>query len=438
MKINEIKKSLFAAIESVCRTPSDVVIDPERDFTRSRKLSLSAVVRCILSMDAKNLECELMDILGRSPDTATPSAFIQQRSKIRPEAFKSIMDEFNKRCRGFLKDEDLRILAVDGSDIQIPTNPDDTDTFFPGHKGQKAYNLLHLNAMYDLNNRVYTDAAFDRNEHAAFVKMVDGSRIPKALVIADRGYESFNDMAHVQEKGWFFLIRVKDGNRNCIKAGLDIPDDEEFDIPLELNITGKQTNKTKEMIKDCNRYHYVSHSKKFDYFHEQCGGNDPEEFYLLRFRAVRIRINDGLCETLLTNLPAERYAPEDLKRLYGSRWGIETSFRSLKYTTGLLHLHSKKVMCIKQEIFAKIIMYNFTEMVTSHVIIKSRKSGKYIYKANFTIATHMCKLFFRNNAASPEVEEIIAKKTVPIRPGRARPRDIRPTRTFICFCYRVA
>lgn len=41
--------------------------------------------------------------------------------------------------------------------------------------------------------------------------MVDRSNIPKVLVIADRGYESFNSMAHIQEKGWLFLIRVKDG-----------------------------------------------------------------------------------------------------------------------------------------------------------------------------------------------------------------------------------
>ena len=36
--------------------------------------------------------------------------------------------------------------------------------------------------------------------------MVDRSEIPKALVIADRGYESYNDMAHIQEKDGFFLF----------------------------------------------------------------------------------------------------------------------------------------------------------------------------------------------------------------------------------------
>ncbi|MBE6018134.1 MAG: transposase [Lachnospiraceae bacterium] len=83
-----------------------------------------------------------------------------------------------------------------------------------------------------------------------------------------------------------------------------------------------------------------------------------------------VQRNDDLYETLLTNLPEDAYPPDRLRGLYNQRWGIETSFRSLKYTTGLLHLHSKKVACIKQEIYAKVIMYNFTEMVTSLLFLE--------------------------------------------------------------------
>ena len=61
------------------------------------------------------------------------------------------------------------------------------------------------------------------NEHSALQEMVDRSDISKALVVADRGYESYNNMAHIQEKGWYFLIRIKDG-KNGIKQGLDLPD----------------------------------------------------------------------------------------------------------------------------------------------------------------------------------------------------------------------
>ena len=43
----------------------------------------------------------------------------------------------------------------------------------------------------------------------------------------------------------------------------------------------------------------------------------------------------------------------DIKRLYAMRWGIETSFRNLKHTLGLLHLHAKKVEFVLQEITSK-------------------------------------------------------------------------------------
>ena len=400
-------------------SPMDIAVDPDRHFTRNRKLPLFEVIRCIVVMGGNSIKQELLDILGYSPNTATSSAFIQQREKLKPEALKMVMDAFNGRCSKYWKEEDFRVLAVDGSDIQIPTNPEDVETFFPGSNGKSPYNLLHLNAMYDLNNRNYADITFGRNEHAAFVKMVDGSNIEKALVIADRGYESFNNMAHVQEKGWFFLIRIKDGN-NGIKSGFKLPSDDEYDVSIELNLTRKQTKAVKELFKDQNRYRHVPHTAIFDYLPAKSRKHDPDVFYLLKFRIVRLRINDALYETLLTNLPGDEYPPDKLKRLYNKRWGIETSFRSLKYTTGLLHLHSKKVACIKQEIYAKVMR------------------RKYTYRANFSIATHMCRMFLRNNASPPEVEAIIVRETVPVRPGRARPRFMKNTRTYICFSYKVA
>jgi hypothetical protein len=45
------------------------------------------------------------------------------------------------------------------------------------------------------------------------------------LLIADRGYEGFNLMAHIQEKRWKFLIRIQDVlHSRGIAAGLCLPD----------------------------------------------------------------------------------------------------------------------------------------------------------------------------------------------------------------------
>ena len=122
--------------------------------------------------------------------------------------------------------------------------------------------------------------------------------------------------------------------------------------------------------------------------------------------------------------------------MYESRWGIETSFRDLKYTMGMLNFHSKKVECIQQEIYAHLTMYNFAEMITSHVVIK-KKQRKYTYKANFSVAAHMCKKFYRGITSPPDLETIISRNLVPIRPDRHRER-YQSARIFRGFLYRVA
>ena len=98
----------------------------------------------------------------------------------------------------------------------------------------------------------------------------------------------------------------------------------------------------------------------------------------MNFRIVRFPISEDIYETVVTNLDEDRYPAIEIKKLYASRWGIETSFRDLKYTVGLLNFHSKKVMCILQEIYAHMIMYNFAEMITSHVAIEKKAKKVYI------------------------------------------------------------
>ena len=140
--------------------------------------------------------------------------------------------------------------------------------------------------------------------------------------------------------------------------------------------------------------------------------------------------------TVITNLDADKYPPGKLKELYASRWGIETSFRDLKYTVGLLKYHSKKTACIRQEIFARLTLYNFVEVITSHVAI-SKKQRKYTYKCNFSVATHVCRLFLRGLTSPPYVESAIAKSLIPIRPNRKRNRFVLGE-VLQRFFYRVA
>ena len=427
----------MSEIKNVANEPHNYCTNPDTDFTRNRKLSMEKMLQGIIGMESKSLTNELLDLFQASAETPTTSAFIQQRNKINPKAFETIFKNFSKNLMNVFHN-DMPIFAVDGSDIQIPTNPADTDSYIAGTNGHKGYNLLHINALYDLNKHIYSDViiqkARERNEHKAFQALVDYSDIKQALVIADRGYESFNSMAHIQEKGWFFLIRVKDSSG--IKQGLELPETECFDVDISLKLTRKKTNEVKELLKDKNHYRMVSSTQPFDYLPLKNKKTEPTQFYELNFRIVRFPISEDTYETVVTNLDKAKYPSAELKKLYASRWGIETSFRDLKYTIGLLNFHTKKVMCILQEIYAHMIMYNFAEMITSHVVIE-KKQRKHTYKANFSVAAHICRLFYRGKTTSPNLEAIIAKNLIPIRPDRHRERNVK-AKIFQGFLYRVA
>lgn len=382
---------------------------------------------------------EIMDFFGLDPSAGTSSAFIQRRSAILPEAFESLFHDFsrsvdeNKLYRG------LRLLAVDGSDLQIAVNPKDPDSYYPGVNGQRAYNLLHINAMYDLHQHIYVDALVQKSrkadESAALTAMVDRSAIESALLLADRGYESYNNLAHIQEKGWNFLIRIKDGTAG-IASGLALPATDEFDVPFHLKLTNKQSNEIKELLKDKNHYRHIKNAIRFDYLPRTSRKYDPAVFFELHFRIVRFPISDTACETIITNLDASAFPLHDIKRLYAMRWGIETSFRNLKHTLGLLHLHAKKVEFVLQEIFAKLTMYNFCELITQSVVIRQAQKT-HTYKVNFSDAVHICRQFFLGDVPPPILEAMLMRYISPIRLGRKDTRKLTQ-KSSASFTYRVA
>ena len=439
-QIQVVKEHLNSAITKVCETSWMFAKNPARNFTRERKLPLRKVISVLLCMEGGSLTGELLRYFGCSQDTASSSAFIQQRQKINEFAFPSLFDLFVRNTDKDRLYKGYRLLAADGSDIQIPADPKHTDSYFPGANGQAPYSILHLDAVYDLLQHTYIDAAVcgrrDWNEKGVLCNMVDRSSIVKALIIADRGYESYNLMAHIQEKGWKYLIRIKDIHSSGIAAGLDLPDRDEFDVWFHFHFTKRQTAEAKQLLNDKQKYKLLPTTTAFDYLPASSRKHDPLSLYYLPFRVVRFKISNSSYETVITNLDETDFPPDELKRLYSMRWGIETSFRELKYTVGLLHFHAKKVENITQEIFARLIMYNFAELITSHVVIQ-KTNRKHPYKANFSVAVHVCRQFLLGNISPPDVEATISRNVSVTRAGRSNPRKM-VVKHAVSFLYRVA
>lgn len=409
--------------------------NPKKDFTRKRKLDFKEMLRILLSMGGNSLKLELLDYFSYDLETATTAAFVQQREKLLPEAFQFLFHEFTKISLPSRTHNGYRLLAVDGSDLCIAHNPKDFENYFPNGPKAKGFNLLHLNAMYDLCSRVYVDALVQpgrkSQERQALIDMVERSDInEKTIVIADRGYESYNAFEHIQQKGWNYIVRIKDIKSNGISSGLFIPEEDSFDQEYNFLMTRRQT---KEIKAHPEKYKFMPSCQNFDYLPIGDKGTYP-----VHFRIVRFPISENQFEVLITNLSEKEFPIEKLKELYHMRWGIETSFRELKYAIGLTNFHSKKVAYITQEIFARLTMYNFCEIITLHVIIH-QKITKHIYQVNFTVAISICLKYFkwRGHIPPPNVEALIQKNILPIRNGRKDPRKVK-SKSLVSFLYRVA
>ena len=86
----------------------------------------------------------------------------------------------------------------------------------------------------------------------------------------------------------------------------------------------------------------------------------------LNIRLVCIKLENGSYEYLATNLSNNSFPADKLKIVYRMRWGIETSFRFLKVTLGAEHFHSRKRELVIQEVWSRMILYNFCMEITNH------------------------------------------------------------------------
>lgn len=431
-----VKEKMMSIIADMASRKEEFVKNPEKDFTRNRKLSFEETINFMLSMGGGSLNKELMEHFNYDPNVATSSAFVQQRDKLLTKTFKFLLQEFTHSFADFNVYQGYRLIAVDGSDLLIPHNPSHKQTYFQSTPNSKGFNLLHLNVMYDLCNKVYIDACIQpgRNKYEikALNDMVDESALKdeKVIIIADRGYESYNTFAHIEQKGWKFLIRVKDVESKSVVSSLGLPKTGEFDQQLTRILTRKQTKAIKSRP---DIYKFMPNNSNFDYLESV-----DQLYYPMSFRVVRVKIAESTYQTFITNLEPEDFGMEQIRELYRMRWGVETSFRELKHTLGLANLHSKKMECIIQEVFARMVMYNFCEIITLHVVVQ-QKSRKHDYQVNFSMAMSICRHFFKTfeKAHPPDIEVLIQKYILPIRRDRTYPRKIK-FRTFVSFNYRLA
>lgn len=430
--LSDLKQALDSCISGMDSIHWMFCRNPESDFSRDRKISFEDYCNFMIQLQSKSLPNEVMDYFGHTNSCPTASAFVQQKYKFMHEGWDYLFQLFVAETGSFQNNtyRGYRLLACDGSDINTARNPDDEETYI--HQGETGYNAIHVNALYDLMNHTYCDFLVQgkkkQHERSALNAMADryDSRA-ETIIIADRGYESFNVFAHMLHNGLKFVIRIKDISSNGILSAYDLPD-AEFDSYIQTTLTRRHT---KETIQNPDTYTILPAYTDFDYLDDSC------QFYEIGFRIVRFLTEEGKYVCVATNLPEDEFPLEEIRRLYKMRWGEETSFRELKYTVGLVNWHSRKKEGILQELAARMILYNFCEIATNHAAVRTAKNTKHAYKINFATAVNICRSYLKDGGDEAEIMLLIQRHLTPVRPGRKYHRKLRPKRNRD-FTYRAA
>ncbi len=421
-----IKKKLCDVINRVAETYR------KEQSLRKSKLSIRDTIQMIIGAEGGSLAKEL----HRAGYDVSASALTQRRARIPANVFRDIFMGFNEECVDSETFHGFRLLAVDGTAVSIPRNPK-SDSFVVHSGVPNGYNQLHMTPLYDILNKVYLEAVIQpepqKDEIGALIELVRRNTFKeKTLIIGDRGFESYNLLAHLTEKeNLDFLIRIKN-NRSAMREVARLP-------MLELDTVIRFTVSTTQTKEDKQKKHIFLQVPKNSKEGSKTrrGRWDFPSPYPMCLRIVRFQLDSGVFETIATSLP-NTFTLEDIRELYHLRWGVESSFRDLKYTMGLVNLHGKSDCFAEQEMYAAMTMFNFTSRIASEAVIRQPEEGIYAYHVNFKMAAALCREYFRTEGADyAKLLEEIGWHTVPVRPDRQNKRNLK-AKGFVGFTYRVS
>lgn len=353
------------------------VQEPQRYFTRKRKMPLRAVFAYMLTSGSQPLQITLNNFYDSGDDQIGKSGFIKRLALLTPDAFQQFFYCFTRllialnplvTIHGFIA------AAIDGSDFNLPTNPSSVSTYYRNGTA-KGFNMTHANVLYDCLNHRILDAVIapkdQANEREAYIELLTHyAERNRLIVLSDRGYESWAvvawNLTHLQ----LFVCRAKDIFSNGILSsfGLDqfLNPNGTLDVMIRVTITanrkGKSTKRTVQQISNHEYdigYRFVSTKKYSEICNEIADINDTAEEIVLEFRVVRFQTTENQYATVITNLPLDPFTLDDIKELYHHRWMEEEGFKAVKHFIGSVYLHHISDDYWRHEVWAKFTEFNY-------------------------------------------------------------------------------
>jgi hypothetical protein len=381
----------------------------EKHFSRKRKLPFVSLVCFMLGAVKRSIQKELTDFIRQHTDhkTVSKSAFCQQRTKLKPEAFielnQVLIDEFYTDNE-YKTLDGMRVLAIDGSTLELPRSKETIEEFGVNNQ-QNMVPMSRISTLYDPLNDLILDsepASFKTGELSMAVRLLENAK-ENDLVLFDRGYPARWFFFFMFSKKINYVARVQRNFGNDVE---DFFKSNDIERVIEVNELPKDTkNKINEF------------SMKFQPF---------------KFRVVKVILDSGEIEVLATSLlDKEKYQIPFLKETYWLRWGIEVNYYHLKNHIELANFSGYSIQSIKQDFFANMLISNIQTLLIRDAQMEldiKKDNCKYNYKINKNLSLgflkdRIVKIFSEGKPNYfEEIKQLFQIEAVPIRKGRKNPR----------------
>lgn len=401
----------------------------KNNFTRECLLKFSVITACMINLVKKTTQVSLDEFCNDIDiSRVTKQAFSKARKKL---SFDTFILMNNKLLEEFYTDsniktwEGFRLIAVDGSDIQLPQNEELKEKFDMA-SNQTGYTLAmaKISYAYDVLNFITLNATIDRlhtGERDLAVKHIEGIKklkqdLTKDLYLYDRGYPSLGLLFYHDFEKKDYVIRCTSSLlfRDFKKAF----DEGKTDIIIRLYACEGSKDQIKELKK---RIPLLNRKEAY-----------------IDVRMVVVTLSTGEKEVLLTSLVNETVYPLTIfKDLYHKRWGAEENYKWHKGTLQLENFSGQTELGVLQEFYASVLTANMSSILIEEAQgeleeeQKTRppatKKLKHDYKINRNIAvavlkTPLLKGLLDSNTNLDELCELLKSKlkknVCPIRPGR--------------------
>lgn len=345
-----------------------------------------------------------------------PSAYCQARRRLPGAMIQRLLAQSTDRLRHSVAGErgwlGRQVWVLDGSSVSMPDAPE-LQQAFPQPPGQQpgcGFPVAQFVALFCWTTGAVIDLATDtiKPHELKLFRRLWHHFAAGDVVLADRAYCSYVDLARLLEKGVFSVFRLHQRRVANFRQGIRLGPDDRLVVWQRPKRWLPSVGISREAFEAL-----------------------PES---MTVRLVRIigAVRGFRSRTLVvatTLLDPIEVAADDIRALYRDRWTVELNLRSLKVALGMDVLRGQSVDVVCKEIAMHLLAYNLIRTIMWQA---ARHHGRDLHRMSFTGTLHRLRAFLpvwrvissstRRQRLTDKLLSEIARHTLPHRPNRIEPR----------------